>query len=65
MTAAKAQACVSAIIGAGFDAVVHQKPDGTWTVRALSANFTISSTQIEALVTSQAVLGNVGEVEFS
>lgn len=65
MTLAKAQACVSAIIGAGFDAVVHQRPDGTWLVRAQSPTFAITSTQIDALVSSQAVLGNVAEVEFT
>lgn len=66
MTATQAQACASAIIGAGFDAVVHLAPDTvTWTVRAQAATFAITSAQIAALVASQGVAGNVALVEFS
>lgn len=66
MTLTQAQACASAIIGAGFDARVHKNTDGsTWTVRAIASTFGISSTQITALVNSQGVNGSVAEVEFS
>lgn len=65
MTLAKAQACASAIIGAGFDARVHQNPDLTWTVRAIASSFSITSAQIASLVASQVVNGNAAEVEFS
>lgn len=66
MTLAKAQACASAIIGAGFDCRVHLASDGvTWTVRAIANGFTITSAQIASLVASQVVNGNAAEVEFS
>lgn len=67
MNATQAQACVSAIIAAGFDADAHLNADASWTVRATSsaAAFTIDSTQIAALVTEQGVAGKVAIVEFS
>jgi len=65
MTTAQAQACVSAIIGAGFDALAHKLPDDTWKVRATSPTFGIDSTQVTALVNAQSVIGKVAEVEFS
>lgn len=66
MTAAQAQACAAAIIGAGFDAVVHLSAEtGAWTVRAQAPDFAITSAQIAALVASQGVTGRVALVEFS
>lgn len=66
MTATQAQACASAIIGAGFDVTVHLAADTvTWTVRAQAATFAITSAQIDALVSSQGVAGKVAVVEFS
>lgn len=65
MTLVKAQACASAIIGAGFDAEVRHNADGSWVVRALSDGFVIDSSQIAALVSSQGVSGKVSVVEFS
>lgn len=66
MTQAKAQACASAIIGAGFDCRVHSSDGINYTVRAIATTgFAISSAQIASLVSSQAVNGNAAEVEFS
>lgn len=65
MTLAKAQACASAIIGAGFNAVVHRNADETWTVRAQADTFAIDSAQVSALVASQGVSGKVALVEFA
>lgn len=64
MTLVKAQACASAIISAGFDAVVHRAADNTWTVRAQADTFAIDSAQVSALVASQGVVGKVSLVEF-
>ena len=65
MTQAKAQACASAIVGAGFNCTVHLESDGSWTVRAQADSFAILSTQIDSLVASQSVTGKVAVVEFS
>lgn len=66
MTLAKAQACLAAITGAGFDGSFHLDPvTGDWTVRASSATLNIDSTQISALAGAQAVFAKTSLVEFS
>lgn len=66
MTLAKAQACVTAITNAGFDASMsHNTSTGEWTVRAMSASINIPTASVNALATAQAVTGMVSLAEFS
>lgn len=66
VTLVKAQACMSAIAGAGFDVTAHfDSTLGGWVVRATSASLTIDSAQIASLVASQGVTGKVSLVEFT
>lgn len=66
MTLAKAQACMAAIAGAGFDVTAHlDTSTGSWSVRAMADSMSIDSAQISALVSSQTVIGKTSIVEFS
>lgn len=66
MTLAKAQACISAISNAGFDAsMTHNAATGEWTVRASSSSLNIPTASVNALATSQGVVGVVSLAEFS
>lgn len=65
MTLVQAQACLSAIIGAGFNASASKNPDQSWTVTALSPSGSILVSDANALVVSQAVIGRLSQVQFT
>lgn len=67
MTAVKAQAVSSAIIGAGFDCTVHKLDPAidNWTVRATSALLNINVTDAAGLAVSQSIVGSIALIEYS
>lgn len=65
MTQAVAQACVAAIVGAGFSVEAKSHADGSWTVTAVSTSGTISSVQVDALVAAQGVSATMSRVDFN
>jgi hypothetical protein len=65
MTQAKAQTVVAAVVGAGYDARVHHRTDGTWIVRVVAPEFSIDSLVVTNFVAANGIVGTLQEVELS
>lgn len=64
MTLAKAQACASAVIGAGYNVTVTNS-GGDWKVRAFAPSISIPVAQADSLSINQVVTGLIAEIEYS